>query len=55
MDRVLTWHELKTIRELTPNPFKRQPYKMVKHTKTICRQIADEMFECVLPCCGVGA
>ena len=55
MDRVLTWHELKTIHELTPNPFKCQPYKMVKHTQTIRRQIADEMFECVLPCCGVGA
>ena len=25
----------------------RQPHKMVKHTQTICRQIADELFECV--------
>ena len=30
--------------------FKRQPHKMVKHT-----QIADELFECVWPFCGVGA
>ena len=22
-------------------------HKMVKHTQTICRQIADELFECV--------
>ena len=28
-------------------PFKRQPHKMIKHTNTICRQIADELFECV--------
>ena len=28
-------------------PFKRQFYKMVKHTQTIRRQIADELFECV--------
>ena len=28
-------------------PFKRQPYKMVKHTQTIRRQAADELFECV--------
>ena len=25
----------------------RQSHKMVKHTKTICRQFADELFECV--------
>ena len=29
--------------------------KMVKHTQTICRQIADEMFEFVWPFYGVGA
>ena len=28
-------------------PFKRQCHKMVKHTQTIRRQIADELFEYV--------
>ena len=28
---------------------------MVKHTQTIPRQIADELFECVWPFCGIGA
>ena len=27
----------------------RKPHKMVKHTQTIRRQIADELFECVWP------
>ena len=36
-------------------PFKCQPHKMVKHTQTICRLLADELFECVWPFCGVGA
>ena len=36
-------------------PFKRQPHKMFKHTQKIRRQIADELFECVWPFCGVGA
>ena len=36
-------------------PFKRQSYKMVKYTQTICRQFADEWFECVWPFCQVGA
>ena len=27
---------------------------MVKHTQTIRRQIADELFECVWPFCGVA-
>ena len=27
--------------------FKRQYHKMVKHTQTIRRQIADELLECV--------
>ena len=27
--------------------FKRQNHKMVKHTQTIRRQFADELFECV--------
>ena len=35
-------------------PFKRQIPKMVKHTQTIRRQIADELFECVWPFCGIG-
>ena len=29
------------------NTFKQQPHKMVKHTQTIRRQFADELFECV--------
>ena len=32
-----------------------QPHKMVKHTQTISGQTADELFECVWSCCGVGA
>ena len=28
---------------------------MVKHTQTIRRQIADELFECVWPFFGIGA
>ena len=28
---------------------------MVKHTETIRRQIADKLFECVLPFCEIGA
>ena len=28
---------------------------MVKHTQTIRRQIADKLFECVWPFCGIGA
>ena len=35
--------------------FKRQINKMAKHTQTISRQIADELFECVWPFCGIGA
>ena len=27
--------------------FKQQPHKMVKHTQTISRQIADKLFECL--------
>ena len=37
------------------SPFKRQSHKMVKHTQTIRRQIADEFFECVWPFCEIGA
>ena len=39
----------------TSYPFKRQPHKMVKHIQSIRRLSADELFECVWPCCGVGA
>ena len=28
-------------------PFQHQPHKVVKHTQTIRRQIANELFECV--------
>ena len=28
---------------------------MVRHTQTICLQIAGELFDSVLPFCGVGA
>ena len=36
-------------------PSKRQPHKMVKHTQTILRQIADELCEYAWPFCGAGA
>ena len=32
----------------------RQFHKMVKHTQTICRQIADELFQCVWPFVGLA-
>ena len=35
--------------------FNRQSHKMIKHTQTIRRQIADELFECVCPFCEIGA
>ena len=35
-------------------PFKRQIHKMVKHTQTNRRQIADDLFECVWPFFGIG-
>ena len=35
-------------------PFKCQFHKMVKHTQTIRRQIANELFECVWQFCGIG-
>ena len=43
---------LKGVRQLRENPrislpFKRQIHKMVKHTQTNRRQIADDLFECV--------
>ena len=36
-------------------PFKRQSHKMAKHTQTIRRQIADELFGCVWPFCEISA
>ena len=36
-------------------PFKRQSHKMVKHTRTIRQQFADELFECVWLFCEIGA
>ena len=36
-------------------PFKRQSHKIVKHTQTIRRQIADELFECVWQFCEIRA
>ena len=42
-------------KSLRTQRIKRQPHKIVKHTLTIHRQIADELFECVGPFCGVGA
>ena len=35
--------------------FIRQFRKMIKQTQTMCRQIADELFECVWSFCGIGA
>ena len=35
--------------------FERQYNKMVKHTQTIRRQIADVLCECVWPFDGIGA
>ena len=35
--------------------FKHQSHKMVKHTQTIRRQFADELFVCVWPFCEIGA
>ena len=46
------WRIQKSLFMLT---FKRQSHKIVKHTETIRRQIADELFECVWPFCWIGA
>ena len=37
------------------SPLKRQYHKMFKHTQTTRQQIAEELFECVWPFCGIGA
>ena len=34
--------------------FRRQPHKMIKHTKTIRRQFADKLFKYVWPFSWVG-
>ena len=34
--------------------FYAQIHKMVKHPQIIRRRLADELFECVWPFCGVG-
>ena len=31
-----------------------QPHEMAKYTQTIRQQIADELFRCVWPFCGVA-
>ena len=36
------------------NPLSANSHKMVKHTQTIRRQIAGELFECVWLFCGIG-
>ena len=36
-------------------PFKRQSYKMAKHTAAICWLFPTNFFECVWPFCGDGA
>ena len=41
--------------EMAVQPFKRQSHKIVKHTQTIRRQFADELFECVWPFRDIGA
>ena len=39
---------------LEKGAFKCQFHKMVKHTQTIRRQFADELFECAWPFCETG-
>ena len=34
--------------------YHKQYHKMVRHTQTICRDIADELFECVWPFLGLA-
>ena len=43
-----------SILSLAKLAFKCQFHKMVKHTQTIDWQIANELFECVWPFCGIG-
>ena len=43
-----------TSRQSLTEPFERHPHETVKHTQTICRQIANELFECVSSFCGIG-
>ena len=44
-----------SIRDFPAESFKRQINKVAKHTQTIRRQVADELFECVWPFCMIGA
>ena len=46
---IVSWYSEKS------QPFKRQPHKMAKHTQTIRRLLADELFECVWLFRAVGA
>ena len=41
--------------EYLPLTLEHQPHKMIKHTQTIRRQFADELFECIWSFCDVGA
>ena len=47
-------HSLNDKTNLYLEPFKRQSHKMIKHTQTIRRQFADDLFECVWPFCEIG-
>ena len=51
--KILYWIKLKFTLQSNIS-FKRQPYKIVKHTQTIRRQIADELLECAWTFSGVG-
>ena len=55
MSSCCEMHVFIPVMETLYYPFKRQFHKMVKHNQTIRRQFADELFEYVLPCCGVRA
>ena len=55
LECVWPFCEIGAGRVKTDLTFEHQLHKMVKHTLTICRQIADELFECVWPLCGIDA
>ena len=46
---------MKYVFHIRYQPFKRQSLKMTKHTHTMRRQIADELFESVWRFCEIGA
>ena len=52
---IVTYSYFDKMKMPETEPFKRQFHKIVKHTQTIRRQIADELFECVRPFCGIDA